>query len=262
MHRMISGFVIMGTALFVALLFRDTGLAVLHPEALIIVLGGSSCALFIGFPSRHITAALGHVLTTFRKTDEIGDLVGEIAVMARIHRKGDIRTMEQGLRTIGNDFLRYGCSLLVNRHSRENIQQSLEREMMTQMVQFQFSQNVLRTMARLTPAFGLAGTVVSLIQMFSHTHAVDALIPLMGTALMSTFYGVIIANLLLLPLAARVRDRALVSEILMYITVEGVLAIHDGENPLQIEEKLLGRALPENILLQRSPGATLAVRGI
>lgn len=262
MSRLIPAFLILGTVLFFAFLFRGTGLSVLHPEALIIVLGGSTCALFIGFPPGNITSALSHVLETFRKSDEVGDLVGQITALARIHRKADVRTMERSVKAIRNNFLRFGCSLLVDRHSRENIQQSLEREMTTRLVQFQFSQNVLRTMARLTPAFGLVGTVVSLMRMFTHTHSVDGLVPLMGSALMSTFYGVLIANLLLLPLAARVRDRALGSEILMYITTEGVLAIHDGEHPIRIQEKLRGHVRTEGPLPQGTGAAPLAVRGI
>jgi chemotaxis protein MotA len=72
--------------------------------------------------------------------------------------------------------------------------------------------------------------------------SVESLAPLMGLAMMSTFYGVIIANLIMLPLCAKLKERVLLSEALMHITIEGVEAINNMEHPLRIEERLSGYA--------------------
>jgi chemotaxis protein MotA len=240
MNFVIGGLLMCGMALFVGLMFRDSGLSVLNPDAAIIVLGGSICSLFIGFPFSKIRSSVRDIIETFRDQREREDLLIEITGLSRIYRRADIRAMERRIKDIDNDFLRFGLELLINNHSEEDIRQSMEREMAVRIVNYNTSQNILKTMARLTPAFGLVGTVIILIRMFSNLHSVDALAPLMAGALMSTLYGVVISNLFMLPLGARVTDRSVVSEILMNMTMEGILAIHNGEHPMKIEERLQG----------------------
>jgi chemotaxis protein MotA len=146
-----------------------------------------------------------------------------------------------------NVFLRLGTSLLISHYTNEDIRNIMKREAVLKMVNYNFSENILKTLARLTPSFGLAGTVISLIRMFKHLQSVDAIAPLMAVALMSTFYGVILSNLIMLPLAAKLKDRAVISEALMQITIEGMVAINNMENPLRIEELIAGYQEPIDV---------------
>ncbi len=244
MNLVVSVSLMTGIGLFIAFLFKDTGLSVLNPGAMVIVLGGSACALCVGFPFGKIGTAVRDVVSTFRDQCEKEALVRDITRAARAHRRADIRALERGIGETKDDFLRFGLSLLLNRHEEEDIHVSMERELAARMTRYHGSQNVLKTGARLAPAFGLVGTILMLMRMFANVHSFEALAPLMAGALMSTFYGVIIANLFMLPLAARVQDKAIASEMLLSMTVEGVLAIHNGEHPLKIEEKLNSCAVP------------------
>jgi len=242
MNLAISAFLMSCLTFFVAFVFRDSALSFLNPDALIIVLGGSICALCIGFPFGKIRGTVNHVVETFTDQRERDALVGDLTGMARAQQRADIRSMERKIRAIKDDFLQFGLDLLINNHKEEDIRQSMEREMAVRLTHYHFSQNVLHTMARLTPAFGLVGTVLSLIRMFSTAQSFDALAPLMASALMSTLYGVVISNLFMLPLSVRVADRAASSEILMNITMEGILAMHGGQHPMMIEERFKGYA--------------------
>ena len=76
--------------------------------------------------------------------------------------------------------------------------------------------------------------------MFRHLDSIESIAPMMAVALMSTFYGVIIANLFMMPLNAKVRERAILSEASMNLTIEGIMLIKKMEHPLKIEEKLGG----------------------
>lgn len=116
----------------------------------------------------------------------------------------------------------------------------MEREMAARIVSLNLSQNVLITMARLTPSFGLAGTVISLIKIFKHFQSFEMIIPVMAIALISTFYGVVLSNLILLPLSAKIKESAITCEEQMQIVIEGIIEVSKGENPFKIEEKLLG----------------------
>jgi chemotaxis protein MotA len=229
---------VIGIGLFIAFLLKDAGLTIANPGALVIVLGGSACALCLGFPFGAIRNAVSDTLSTFRGQQEKEALVRDISRAARAYKRADIRALERGIDETRDDFLRFGLGLLLNRHEAEDIQMCMERELAARMMRFHASQNVLKTGARLAPAFGLVGTILMLIRMFADVHSFEALAPLMAGALMSTLYGVVIANLFMLPLAARLQDRAIATEMLLSMAVEGVLAIHSGDHPLTIEEKL------------------------
>jgi chemotaxis protein MotA len=152
----------------------------------------------------------------------------------------NIRNLENKMKGIDDDFLRLGLKLLINNYGGREIKNIMEREMIHRIINRSFSQNLLKTVARLTPSFGLAGTVISLIKMFKHLETIDAIAPMMAVALMSTFYGVIIANLVMLPLCAKLKEKAIESEAIMNITIEGILAINNMEHPLKIEERIGG----------------------
>ncbi|MBI5664052.1 MAG: MotA/TolQ/ExbB proton channel family protein [Nitrospirae bacterium] len=154
--------------------------------------------------------------------------------------KTNIRNVENKIKGIDDDFLRLGAKLLINNYGGRDIKNIMEREMTIRLVERNFSQNLLKTIARLTPSFGLAGTVISLIKMFKHMESVDTIAPMMAVALMSTFYGVIISNLIMLPFCAKLKEQAIEAELTMNIAIEGILAINNMEHPLKIEERIRG----------------------
>jgi chemotaxis protein MotA len=258
MNLLLSVSLMIGIGLFSAFLFKDAGLAILNPSALVIVLGGSTCALCMGFPFTKIRNTARDVLNTFRDQHEKEALVKDITKAARAYRRADIRALEREIEESKDGFLRFGLCLLLNHHEAVDIQVSMEREMAARMMRFHGSQNVLKTGARLAPAFGLVGTILMLIRMLADVHSLEALAPLMAGALMSTLYGVIIANLFMLPLAARLQDKAIASEMLLGMIVEGVLAIHNGDHPLKIEEKLNSCSVPEGARwVEHSPAVVI-----
>ncbi len=144
------------------------------------------------------------------------------------------------MHSLKDDFLKMGVGLLINHQGSDTIRKVMERELAIRIMDSNFSQNVLNTVARLTPSFGLAGTVISLIRMFRDMQSVDAIAPLMAVAMMSTFYGVILSTLLMLPLCAKLKECSIGNEVLMHISIEGLEAINDGMHPLMIEERIYG----------------------
>ena len=221
--------------------FRDIGTDVLFNfNAFIIVIGGTITALFIGFPLKRITATVNDIMDTFRDGSTKKDIVREIVEIAKIHRRADLKKLEGRIISAKDAFVKLGIHLIINHHKDEEIRNSMEREMASRIVDLNLSQNVLTTMARLTPAFGLAGTVISLIKIFKHFQSFEMIIPVMAVALMSTFYGVVLSNLILLPLSAKIRESAITCEEQMQLVIEGIIEVSKGENPFKIEEKLLG----------------------
>jgi chemotaxis protein MotA len=207
-------------------------------DAIIIVLGGTVVATLIGYPLKRIREALREVAASFGRKNDREDLIEYILALSIIHRRGGIRDLEDRLDEIADGFLRFGINLIVNGYKESEIRHAMEREMSLRVVSYNFTQNVLRSIAKVTPALGLAGTVISLIKMFKSIDTVENLMPLMAVALMSTFYGVVISNLFVLPICAKLSERSIYEETLMSMSIDGAVAIYKSENPLKIEDRL------------------------
>ena len=226
---------------FALTVFKDIGISMIfNLDAFLIVTGGTTLALFVGFPLERIRNTVYDIINAYSRRRDRASVIKDILDISRSYMKTNIRNLENKIKSIDDDFLRLGAKLLINNYTGHDIKNILEREMTVRIVNRNFSQNLLKTIARLTPSFGLAGTVISLIKMFKHMESVDAIAPMMAVALMSTFYGVIISNLIMLPLCAKLKEQAIESELIMNIAIEGILAIHNMEHPLRIEERIRG----------------------
>ncbi len=241
MNPLITIILSLGVFFFILPIIRNTGAEMFfNPDALLIIGSGTLIGLFVGFPIHRIKMAFLHVKESFRDGGDKTALLKEILLMAGVYKRGNIRELERKQGEIKDDFFRTGMQLLINQHPLEEIKNVLDREMALRIVNQNLSQNILKTLARLTPALGLAGTIISLIKMFDHFQSIETMTPIMAVALMSTFYGVVIANLVMLPLSSKLKEKAILSESLMAMTIEGLVAISEREHPLRIEEKLAG----------------------
>jgi chemotaxis protein MotA len=242
MYIIMTFIFIVALSMFFTTVFTNVGLAtIFNTDALMIVVGGTVIAVFLGFPASRLKKTVLDVLDTYRPLPDRQDLAKEMLELARSSRRADIHGLEKKIRTIKDDFLRLGMNLLITHRASSDIRAAMEREMAMRVMDFQLSQNVLRAIARLTPSFGLAGTVISLIRIFNTSQSIDDVTTLMAVAMMSTFYGVIISNLFMLPLCAKLEERALLTEEHMYSIMEGVVAMNDLQNPMHIEERISGR---------------------
>jgi chemotaxis protein MotA len=262
MNSIISGIFIIALSLFTISTFRNIGLSmVFNPDALAIVLGGTIVAVFLGFPIKRIKKTFVDIVDAFRPQRDRLALSKDILELARTSRRADIRGLEKQAGVIEDNYLKLGVTLLLTTKSHEEIMSIMEKEMALRIMDMNLSQNVLKTIARLTPSFGLAGTVISLINMFKNMQSFEAIAPLMAVAMMSTFYGVIISNLFMLPLCAKLEERAIQAEVLMQSAIEGILSIHNGEHPLLIAEKINGYRDTKDTSPSWTMGELAVIRG-
>lgn len=241
MNIILSAVITVGLASFALTVFKDIGMSMIfNLDAFLIVVGGTTIALFVGFPLERMRNTVYDIIHAYSRQTERDSVIKDILDISRMYMRTNIRNLENKMKSLDDDFLRLGAKLLINNYGGQDIKNIMEREMMNRIINRRFSQNLLKTVARLTPSFGLAGTVISLIKMFRHLGSIDEIAPMMAVALMSTFYGVIIANLIMLPLCAKLKEDTIESETLMIITIEGIIAINNMEHPLKIEERIRG----------------------
>lgn len=241
MNILVAALALLIVLVLILTAFKDVGAGVLFNwEALVIIFGGTAVGLMIGYPIDKLKATFRAVLDSFKVEFEREKTIENILTVSRLYRKSEVRSLERMAGCIDDSMMRLGINLLINYHRSEDIRAIMEREMSSRLMTLQGYQNVLRTAARLAPSLGLAGTVISLIKMFGQMGTAESMMPLMAVALMSTFYGVIISNLIFMPLNAKLRDTTDSLEEEFWLTIEGIAAIHNGEHPLRIEERLRG----------------------
>lgn len=232
--------ILSGVLLIVIAIFRggDPG-AFLSLNSALIVLGGTLATTFIAFSSQKILGIIPVVINAFKPdVYQPADYIDDIMVMATKYRTGGLKKLESQEELLDNRFLRTGVSLVVDGYSAREIHEILEREITSMADRHNAGQKILRFMAVQAPVFGMAGTLIGLIQMLMHLDNPELIGPSLATALITTFYGLILANLILTPIVAKLSTRTESEIMLNKATRVGILGIHDRINPQKIKRNM------------------------
>src|SRR3979411_1203180 len=213
-------------------------------HAIIIIFGGSIAATMIRFPLAAMLHGLPLVakfaLTMSRLSAR--DLVDELARIAEIARKqGPV-----GLEKVETDepFLAKGIRNVAAGYDLEFIRDNMERDRDNFLMHLDEGGKIYRAIGDCTPAFGMVGTLIGMVQMFANMTDPSKLGPFMATALLATLYGALVANLFCLPLADKLHGKLLDEETNRTLIIDGILMIRDSKSPTLVREMLLAY-LPE-----------------
>ena len=225
-----------------------------QPQSVFIVLGGVLSATLVNYPIKAVIN-MGNVFKNVvlsEKFDFTGT-IDKIVVLAEKSRKDGLLSLERGLNDIESVFLRNGIELAINERDSDRLRTFLTMDLNNISTRHIGAQEIILYMAAYAPAFGMLGTVLGLIimmnkfQMSGETSSIDfnvadqfsALLVGMGTALITTFYGVFLANMVFLPIAGKLKRRSENEIMLKSIVLEGIISIHGREHPILIKEKLM-----------------------
>ena len=206
--------------------------------ALLVVFGGTFASTLIAYPLKKMFWTAKLLIKSFTYRGEIIDTIENIVRLAHIYRKEGVHVLDQEANKLPSGLLKTGIELIASNYSRDNIEQILNKEAQYRQNRYETSHKMLYNMARLAPALGLAGTIVSLIRVFGHIGDPRHLIGYMAIALLSTFYGVILANVCFLPLSNKLREFMDQDELQADIIQEGILDLFEREHPRAIRYKL------------------------
>ena len=234
------GFVL-GFAIFIGAILHETHEATLfiNPHGLLIVGGGSLAAAFAGFHGGELVRSFRSLNFIFRKVSE--DPHKYVQLFEGLAQKvsmGGLSTIEEEMTKMPEGFAKDGLDLLVNGFKREELIDIIDTRIETMAHAEQSDANLFRTMSTLAPGFGLVGTLIGLIIMLTKLEDVSKVAPSMATAMTATFYGVILANLIFLPLSVKI-SRRLDSKLWLYELIKaGVIMLYEKRHPLYVREKL------------------------
>ena len=204
-----------------------------------IVVGGTLGATLTHYPLGTVIR-IGAVIrkTMVSKLPASNLIIDQFMDYANRARREGILALEPIIKTIDDPYLRKGLQLTVDGLEPEAIQNIMETEINTTEGRHEVGVELLSALAGYSPALGMIGTVIGLVQMLRNMEDPSSIGPAMAVALITTFYGVILANLLFLPLKGKLKHRSKEEILIMEMQMEGVLGISRGENPRIIMEKL------------------------
>lgn len=215
--------------------------AFVNLPGLAIVLGGTFAATFISYPLREVVRVFGLFRTVLRNERQYTQRdMEELTQISRLWMQGDVRAVEQALNRVRNPFLRTGVQLVIDLTPEEDILDLLQWRISRLRAKEHAEAQLFRVMASFAPAFGMIGTLVGLINLMFILEGGDLAIigPHMAVALMTTFYGILLANLIFKPVAVKLERRTEQRIVLMNMVLQGISMMCEKRSPALMRETL------------------------
>lgn len=234
--------------LVVTAIFLGSGLELfISIPSLMIVLGGTLGATMINYPLKQVIGVLSVVKNAFfKKTLSSEAVIKKIMELSHKARKEGILSLEADIKNEDDEFLQKGVQLSIDGLEPPAISDLLETEIDFIRNRHQLGAEVFTTMGTYAPAMGMIGTLIGLVQMLQSMDDPSTIGPAMAVALLTTFYGSVLANIVCMPLAGKLRTRSKEEMLVKELTIQGIISLTQGDNPRSIEQKL-NAFLPPNM---------------
>jgi len=207
--------------------------------SLIIVVGGTFASTLINYPLQDILSVLRTLKNAFVHNDRPPeDLIDRLVQYAGVARREGVLALESEAATVDDPFLRHGLQMAVDGASPALIKEVLLTDLAFMEERHAAGQSILTAMGTFAPAYGMIGTLVGLVHMFMTLNDPSRIGGGMALAILTTLYGVLLANLVFLPAAGKLRVRTSREMLAREIIIEGVLSIQLGESPYVVDQKL------------------------
>ncbi|MFT6778058.1 MAG: chemotaxis protein MotA [Paraglaciecola sp.] len=167
------------------------------------------------------------------KIDTPDSQIEKIVEMADAARKGGFLALEEA--EIENLFMQKGVDMLVDGHDVEVVRATLGKDIAMTTERHEFGATIFKSLGDVAPAMGMIGTLVGLVAMLSNMDDPQSIGPAMAVALLTTLYGAMLANLICIPIAVKLRNRAGEEKLNQSLILDGIIGIADGQNPRVIE---------------------------
>ena len=210
-----------------------------QPAGALIVIGGTLGVMLVTTPKDSLLYSFRRV-TNLIASEEVNReaLIEEIIAYARMARRGSLLSLEAVVPQAAHPFLGQALQLALDVGNRAELQAVLENELRMRERQGESDAKTLEVAGGFAPTIGIIGTVVGLIEVLRHFANVQSVGFGIGTAFVSTIYGLAMANLLLLPAAHRIRARVAENFEIQELIIEGVLSLADNVHPALIRLRL------------------------
>lgn len=210
------------------------------PTSIAIVLGGTLACLMIMFPASQFRKIPAHLKIIFLPNRyDPKRYIDRLVECAKKARVSGLLALEEDANQMENAFMKSSIMMVVDSVDPEKVKSQME-SWLDNLDERHAQERVFYDKgASLGPAFGMIGTLIGLINMLKSLQDVESVGPNMAVALVTTFYGSLLANMIFAPISNKLRVRHEEEYLCMRIICEGVQAIQAGENPKLIEDRLI-----------------------
>jgi chemotaxis protein MotA len=214
-------------------------MAFIDPPSMLIVGGGTIGATLIHYPLAEVLRVMNVVKKAFmHKEESPADLIKTLVKFAETARREGILSLEQAAMQIEDDFLKNGITLAVDGTEPEYIREIMTTEMDNIAERHKNGAAIMEAMGTYAPAFGMIGTLIGLVIMLRNMNDPSTIGSGMAVALITTFYGAVLANLVFMPIAGKLKLRSAHELLMKELCIQGIMAIQSGDNPRIVESKL------------------------
>ena len=232
--------VILGVGCTVACILLGSSLVLFwNMPSVMIVFGGTIASAMIAYPIKEFLGVFKTVVKVFvfkiERPEELIQILVEISNKAR---KGGLLSIEADINSTEDPYLKSALQMTVDGVKTADIAAVMQKRMELTSREHKLGYSVLSSMGAYAPAFGMVGTLIGLVQMLANLDDPSSIGPKMAVAMITTFYGALLANLFFIPMAGKLKLRSEEEIMNMALLYEGVVSIREGEHPRLMEDKL------------------------
>lgn len=238
--------IVSGLGLVIASIFMGGNLSwFIDIPSLMIVLGGTVAATCVNFPMADVIGVM-KVTKKVLKEEVVSHkkYIDQIVEISKKARTNGLLAIEEDLNKVDQDFMKVTLQHVVNGTEPDELSNIMDAELSIMQSRHKIGQKMYLAMGTYSPAFGMIGTLVGLIQMLQNLEDPSAVGPGMAMAMITTFYGALMANLFFLPMAGKLKQRSEEEMKFKEMLLTGVLAVQAEESPRVIQNKLMSYLAP------------------
>jgi len=207
--------------------------------SLLIVIGGTAGTVLVHFPFGDVLGAFNVARKAFfHKSSSPIDTIEKLITYAGKARKEGILSLQSVMNELDDEFFLKGLQMAVDGQEPEALKEMLEKEIEYVIERHDKGADIFATIAAYSPAMGMIGTLIGLVQMLKSMSDPSSIGPAMAVALLTTFYGAVIANIVANPISGKLKIRSASEVLNKTLVAEGMKAILEGENPRLMEQRL------------------------
>ncbi len=211
----------------------------INVPSIMIVFGGTAGNTLVNYPFSDVFDAFNVAKKTILyKEQSVNDLIIQLMEFANKARKEGILALQGAMENINDEFLIKAMQMAVDGQEPETLKNMLTTEVDYIQMRHEKGASIFLSIGAYAPAMGMVGTLIGLVQMLQTMDDPATIGPAMAVALLTTFYGAVIANVVCLPMAGKLKMRSENELLTKTLIIEGMQSILSGENPRIMEQKL------------------------
>ncbi|GEL77181.1 flagellar motor protein MotP [Tenuibacillus multivorans] len=211
----------------------------LQMSSFIIVLGGLTGALLINFNLKEVKLTWRVFKEAFNKSDHnLRELIQLFIKLSEKARREGLLALESEIEDLDDEFIKKGVYLAIDGIEPEVINDIMNAEITAMEERHGKGRAIVEKAGEYAPSWGMIGTLIGLVLMLNNLTSPETIGPSMAVALLTTFYGMVLANLVFIPIAGKLFNMTEEEVFMKQVIIEGVIGVQSGQNPKILEEKL------------------------